>query len=210
MRRHESTPATRVAARGASGWLVLGQGLFALMMLSCVAIEPSWLAVKRGLSYYGNEAATIVPYTFGFVFAIALGAVGLARLRAGARGSDRLRAAVGALLALMIPIPLTPYSVDIAVDWLHICATTVLFLAGLVLGAWLVFTYVRDRRGAVLFVLQAAAAASILTAQVGLQNSMIPSQLVFQLLAVTLVVLALRRAGGRRGDPPRPLVWRSA
>ena len=171
-------------------WFVAGQVLFLAMMAVCWVIEPSRTAVKRGLSFYGNDPRTVAPYTAGFVLAIGLTAVGLRRHRSGRR---RLRWAVAALAALMIPIPLTPYRADIVVDWLHIGSTTVLFLAGLLVGGWLAIWHLRRHTARALFGFQALAGFAVLAAQVGLHRYMIPSQIVFQLLVVALVVPAMRR-----------------
>jgi len=173
-------------------WVVAGQALFLVMMGVCWAIEPSQTAVRRGLSFYGNEPRTVVPYTAGFVLAIGLAAIGLRRHREGGR---RLRWAVGAVVALMIPIPLTPYRVDAIVDYLHIGTSAMLFASALAVGGWIALCRLRGYRDRALFGLQALAALAILTGQTGLHDYMIPSEVAFQLVMVVLVVLGMRRTG---------------
>ncbi len=175
--------------------VVFGQGCFVLTMLGCVAIEPSWLAVKRGLSYYGNEPSTVGPYAVGFAVCILLTAMGLRRLRPLALPARRFRSAAALVLALMVPIPLTPYTVDPIIDWLHQGAAAVLFSAGLIVAGWLALHCLRDRRAHLLFALQALTGVSILAAQAGLDDYMIPSELAFQLVFAALVVRAIRALG---------------
>lgn len=172
--------------------VILGQGCFVLTMFGCVAIEPSWLAFKRGLSYYGNEPSTVGPYLLGFVVCILLTAMGLRRLRSRIRPTQRFRAAAGLVLALMVPIPLTPYSVDPVLDWLHLGAVTVLFSAGLIVGCWLAFRVLGDRSSCGLFAIQVLAGLSIVAAQAGLSDYMIPSELAFQVAFAALIVRAIR------------------
>ena len=116
---------------------VSGELWFLTMMLSCLAIEPSWDAVRRGLSYYGNSGATIVPYALGFGLSIVMTALGLAQIDPDDAAGNRFRRFVAIVLALMLAIPFTPYRLDLIFDWLHIGAATALFASGLVLGGWL-------------------------------------------------------------------------
>lgn len=178
-------------------WVVAGQVLFLAMMAVCWAIQPSRAALERGLSFYGNDRRTVVPYTAAFVLAIGLTAIGLRRHRHGGR---RLRWAVAALVALMVPIPLTPYRVDTVFDWLHVGSSTVLFLAGLAVGGWLALCRLRRSTAHALFGLQAVAGIAILAAEIGLHAYMIPSEVVFQLVVAALVVLAIRRTAPAATD----------
>ena len=183
--------------RAAARLVIWGNGFFMLMMGACVAIQPSWTAVQRGLSYYGNDLRTLAPYTAGFAVAIGLSAEGLRRHAQTAAGGRRMRSAVRALLALMALIPLTPYSVDEIFDFLHIGVTVLLFAAGVVLGGLLALVYLRDLPARLLFAAQLATGGAVLAAQAGYHSYMIPCELLFQLLVVALIVRALRRHGRR-------------
>ena len=171
-------------------WIVAGQALFLVMMAVCGAIEPSRTALERGLSFYGNDPRTVGPYSAGFALAIGATAIGLRRDRSGGR---RLRWAVGALVALMVPIPLTPYQADVILDYLHVASAAVLFVVGLAVGGWLALCRLRRLSARALFGLQALAGLAILGGQTGFHGYMIPSEVAFQLVMVALVVLALRR-----------------
>ena len=77
------------------GYALIGECCFLALMLSCCAIQPSWFAVKRGLSYYGNSTATIVPYSIAFGASIGLTALALSRIKPCSVSAQRFRYAVG-------------------------------------------------------------------------------------------------------------------
>lgn len=181
-------------------YLVCGEAAFLALMLCCCAIHPSWTAVKRGVSYYGNSVATGVPYGAGFGLLILLSALGLAGLERESAVGRRFRCAVTGVLGLMAVVPVTPYAVDEAFDWLHIGVVSVLFVAGMALGAWLAFG-LRDRTAVVLFSIESAAGISAFAAQLGLHDYMIPSELVFESAVFALVLAAIRRFAHFPGGP---------
>jgi len=187
-------------------FFVYGESCFLAAMLACCAIEPSWLAVERGLSYYGTRLTTIVPYTAGFALCIGLTTIGLVGIRDGAVAFRRFRRAVALVLVLMAMIPLTPYSVDRVFDWLHIGVAAILFTVGFALGAGLALRLLRDRYGQMLFALQTVGFIAICAAQAGLNNYMIPSELCFQLAFVGLIVRGVRRLSSSADAPFGTLV----
>ena len=200
------------------GYALLGECCFLMLMLSCCAIQPSWFAVRRGLSYYGNSAETIVPYSIGFGASIALTALALSRLQPRSAATTRFRYAVGGILALTAAVPLTPYAVDVVFDWLHTAVVGVLFCAGLALGGWIVLRQ-RNRTTVAFYLVELAAGISIATALVGVNPYMIPSELIFQGAAFALVAWSMRRlvAHGRaqlssalpQVEPPRVVLAES-
>src|SRR5579871_2566719 len=107
--------------------VVLGQVCFVATMLVCCSISPSWVAVRLGLSYYGNDLRTVFPYALGFVLCVALTGAGLKRLRPPSARGRRLQQALAGVLALMLLIPLTPYRLDAVLEWLHLGIATALF-----------------------------------------------------------------------------------
>ncbi len=184
---------TRPDTRGAAFFVVLGHACFVATMLGCYAIEPSARAVRLGLSYYGNHLVTLGPYVTGFGLCITLTILGLRRMRAADAAVRRFRSSVGVVTALMLPIPLTPYSIDPIFDWLHLSVVAVLFAAGYALGVWLVRAGRGDLVSRAFFAVQTGAAVAIVAAQFGLNDYMIPSELTFQLAVVGLVVRHLQR-----------------
>ena len=183
---------TRREADGAVRFVITGQAFFVATMLACCAIEPSWPALRCGLSYYGNSLPTVVPYVGGFALCIALSAAGLRRLRPRAVVSRKVRLSAATVLALMVPIPLTPFRLDPIFDWLHLGAASILFAAGLVIGGWLALNCLDDARSRLLFALQCVAAMTMLSAEIGLDSYMIPGELAFQLLFAALLVRAIK------------------
>ncbi len=182
----------RVRRSPALGYAVSGECSFLVLMLSCCAIEPSWFAVKRGLSYYGNSVTTVVPYGAAFALSIVLTAFALARIEPRNDVARRFRRAVGGVLVLTAAVPLTPYAVDVIFDWLHIGVTTALFSSGLVLGGWIALR-LRDRVAVAFYLVESAAGLTIVAGQVGLNDYMIPSELIFQAAAFALVAWGIRR-----------------
>ncbi len=94
-------------------------------------------------------------------------------------------------------------------DWLHIGVVTALFLAGLALGAWLVFG-LRDRVTLVLFLIESAAGISAFAAQLGLHDYMIPSELAFQAAVFALVLRGVRRLTHPSASPRCQIGLRAA
>lgn len=186
MARDEHGNATAIAP------LIWGQGCFLAMMACCLAIRPSALAVKRGLSYYGTHVETVVPYSVGFVLCVSLTGLAVARMRADSSPLRSLRLALVGILALLAAIPLTPYDLDLVFDWLHLGFTAALFSLALVVGLWVGVRLPDDRVVRALLCVQAAGGAFVLSSQVGLLDLMIPSQFLFQGAFALLVVRALR------------------
>ena len=199
-RRSRAAAGERVdRQRQAVAYAVVGQSAFLMLMLACCAIRPSWFAVRRGLSYYGNSVTTGVPYAAGFFLLILLTALAIARIDRSTVVAQRFRGSVTAVLALMALVPLTPYALDVIFDWLHIGVASVLFLAGLMLGGWIAFR-LSDRVTCVLYVIESAAAISIVAAQVGLNDYMIPSELLFESAVFALVVQGIRQLARSHGE----------
>jgi hypothetical protein len=181
---------------GTSLLIALGQVCFLLMMGVCIAIEPSRVAIKEGLSFYGNQARTIVPFVLGFVLCVGLTLLALKRFWSIATPSARtLRRALLLLVAVMALVPLTPDSVDRIFDYTHMGVSAVLFCFALALGGWLALVVVRCFTACCTWFVQWSAGCLALCAQLGLHDYMIPSQLAFQLALWLLVSRTVRRLG---------------
>jgi hypothetical protein len=162
------------------------------MMACCLAIRPSALAVKRGLSYYGTHVETVIPYTVGFALCVSLTGLAVVRMRADSRPLRSLRLGLVGILALLVAIPMTPYDLDLVFDWLHLGFTTALFGLALVVGWWVAVRLPGDSLVCGLVGAQTSGALLVLASQVGLLGLMIPSQFLFQIAFALLVVRALR------------------
>jgi hypothetical protein len=181
-----------VFAVPAVGFVVCGQVCFVAMMGCCVAIHPSAVAVKRGLSYYGTHADTIVPYSIGFVLCAVFTALAVSRMQLDAGPVRRLRTGLMVILTLLIGILFTPYSVDLVVDWLHIGLAAFLFVVASSVGIWLALRIVGGLLAHGLLGAQLAGGTLSVASQLGALDYMIPGQLVFQLAFSVLLVRALR------------------
>jgi hypothetical protein len=169
---------------------------FVAMMGCCLAIDPSRLAIKRGFSYYGTHLDTIVPYSVGFALCAFFTARALSRMERDALHVQRLRTVMTLILTLLVAIPLTPYSVDMVFDWLHIGLTAFLFAVAFMAGAWLAFRVVGDPLAHGLLGAQLAGGGLSLASQVGALDYMIPGQFVFHMAFSVLLVRALLHAPG--------------
>jgi len=173
----------------AVAFVIVGQVAFMAMMGACVAARPSWLAVKRGLSFYGTHVDTVVPFALGIAAGAALTAIGLARIRSTEIGGRRFRRGAAVIVALTVLVPLTPYSVDPIVDYLHIGVSSALFAAAFAFGNWIAWWLLRHRVAVAFSTAQFLAGLLALSAQVGLSDLMIPAQLGFEAAFGALLVL---------------------
>jgi hypothetical protein len=164
---------------------------FAAMVACCWLIKPSHKALKVGVSYYGTQLETAGALVLGCAGCVALTAVALTAVRSRAPWFRRLRLGVGVVLVLMMAIPLTPYSIDIVVDWVHIGIAATLFAVAFALGSWIAFR-VRCTPFTLLLLLgQSTAAFWAAAAEAGVVGWMLPSQMVFELTFAGLVAVAL-------------------
>jgi hypothetical protein len=181
---------TRVVPRPTL-YLGLGQVFFTAMVACCWLIKPSQKALRVGVSYYGTQLETAGALVLGCAGCVALTAVALAAVRSRAPWFRRLRLGVGVVLALMMAIPLTPYSIDIVVDWVHIGIAATLFAVAYALGGWIAFRVRRTPFTLLLLLGQSTAAYWAAAAELGAVGWMLPSQMVFELTFAALVAVAL-------------------
>ena len=172
-------------------YLGVGQVFFAAMVACCWLIKPSQKALKVGLSYYGTQLETAGALVLGCAGCVTLTAVALAAAQPGAPWFQRLRRGVGVVLVLMMAIPLTPYSIDIVVDWVHIGIASTMFAVAYALGGWIAFRVRRTPFTLLLLLGQSAAAFWAAAAELGAVGWMLPSQMVFELTFAALVAFAL-------------------
>jgi hypothetical protein len=115
----------------------------------CVLIDPTTVlgADEGGVSNFGVHAATVVPYSLGFVLGAALLAAS-GRILGRATGvravAGRGFEVVAGLLAAVL-VSTYPYRLDVAWRDVHLAAAAGLFVAEAVLLVWLVST-VSSRR----------------------------------------------------------------
>ena len=192
----------REASNGlsAASWVIGGQSGFVAMMAVAIALDPSRLALRQGLSYYGTELRTIVPYSIGFAVAVGFTALGVSRAQSGTPTARQLRVGVKGILCLLALVPLSPYSVNIVFDWVHMGDSAMLYIAALVASTWMVLRLARQALTRLMLGVQATAGIAILLAEIGLHDYMIPSELAFQAAFTFVLARALdlaQRSGAR-------------
>ncbi len=116
--------------------LIYAQVGFFFCLAVAVVINNAGFAHNRGLSFYGEHWDTAVPFGLGFLvcdfFLLHAGRI-LTRLGT-ARVFDSLLRILAMLLLLIL---LTPDNLNNIYAWLHIIASTVLFLFELGFAVWL-------------------------------------------------------------------------
>jgi hypothetical protein len=173
--------------------IVAGQVAFVGLMTLCIAMQPSREALERGLSFYGNDLATGIPFGLAIVTSGVLTWVALRRLRPRAAHDSCFRRGTTAVVALTLLIPFTPYRASLYVDYLHVGLTGVVFASALGLGLWIAWRLLRYRAAVLASAAQLAAALVALSAQPRLDALMIPAEIVFEVAFGLLVAFATAR-----------------
>lgn len=121
-----------------------GQLSFFAFILISIFLEPQSLTVNHGLSFFGINKSTLLPYGLGLVSS---GWFTYRAAAALAHGNNVARRLGNGLLSLLIPmvgILLTPYSVSPLIGDLHELFGAILFLLQLGLAIWLVVATRRE------------------------------------------------------------------
>jgi hypothetical protein len=164
---------------------------FAATVACCWLIKPSHKALKVGVSYYGTQLETAGALVLGCAGCVVLTAVALTAVRSRAPWFRLLRRGLGVVLVLMMAIPLTPYSLDVALDWVHIGVAATLFGVAYALGVWIAFRVRCTPLTLLLLLGQTTAAFWAAGAELGVVGWMLPSQMMFELTFAGLVAVAL-------------------
>jgi hypothetical protein len=173
--------------------IVLGQVAFVVLMALCIAMRPSREALERGLSFYGNDLDTGIPFGLAIVTSGVLTCVALRRLRPRAGCDTCFQRGTAAIVALTLLIPFTPYRVSLILDYVHVALTSVVFTAALGFGIWIAWRLLGYRAALLTSTTQVAAAVLALTAQLRLDALMIPAEIVFEVAFGLLVAFATAR-----------------
>lgn len=123
-------------------YLVLSQITMLLFAIICFAIRPDAFFDNTALSYYGTQAATIIPYSMGMLLTAYF-------LYKGARHLHNKKTAfvkksILGIATLIVAALMTPYSINGFFFWTHLTITFVMMF--LVLGASLYILIHIDRR----------------------------------------------------------------
>jgi predicted small integral membrane protein len=180
-------------------WVALA--VFLTTVLMCSRIRFVTLTRIDGLSWFGVQRETAVPFVAGVLTVAGLQVYAAAALP-DVPELAIVRRFLRASALLMVGILVTPYSLSAWMELVHDGLGTCLFLFQLVFGAW----YWATRRGAVigaLLLAQLVAGVLAAAALIGLRNDLFFPQVVYQLafaahLPLTVRHLAREAAAVRR------------
>lgn len=148
--------------------LVLSQLVQAVFLAICVVIMPRYLLgdIQGGVSNYGVEAATIVPFSIGFLWSSYLVYRAAAALPRQTKRRDSVVRALLFISLLFVMVTLSTYTYKLSglLNAVHTGAAVALFLMELGLAGWFVFVLSRRLRNFVfLGVFTAGFALALLT-----------------------------------------------
>lgn len=138
-------------------YVLMGQFVFFSCLIICSLLAFNSTLESRGVSYFGINPRTVVPYMLGF-----LGTAWLCRKAALAlpnlKHKKRLQRMLSLMAIGMVGVAITPYSVATWVFAIHVCFATIVFLAEMFITLWLTFWVASNVVSVLLFGLQTAAA----------------------------------------------------
>lgn len=182
---------TRVNALRALAYLAGGElSLLALLALSLVLL-PQGIAHQVGLSYYGAQATTAAPYALAFLSAAFAIQRALRLLPARPQPLPSLRAALRAIVVLLLAVLATPYTGERILDGLHLAFAAALFASATALALWLAARVLDDRPTRALAAAQLAAAAVVLASESSSLHLLAVGELLFILAFGLLLIRSL-------------------
>ncbi len=128
--------------------LLISQIVLVLAIIICTALLPQFLfsTDQGGVSNYGVNTETVVPFTLGFIGCGVLICLGAFALPKDARHQSSFRAAlllVGGL-CLLVAVTTYTYKINAFFDNLHVFSTQALFLAEVPLAMWFALELVKS------------------------------------------------------------------
>ena len=116
--------------------LLIGIWLFAAAITLCVLLQPQGLRLDFGLSYYGSQPLTVLPFALG----VGGGAL-LLWSSAGFELPGFLRRTMRLFAICLVGVLLTPYRAGPVFDDLHTAIGSLAFLLALLQVAWIAARY---------------------------------------------------------------------
>jgi hypothetical protein len=160
-------------------------------LLVCVLLKPAGLATNDGISYYGVQAETILPYAFAL-----LGGAYFT-LRASHQPEDEawrlLRLALQVYALLIAGLVITPYAAGRWVDYLHTACGSALFFLQLVLSGWLIWKLLKIWWSVVLSLIELGAGILCALYLSPTHGFLLQFQVLFQLAFGLLLILSLQK-----------------
>lgn len=169
-------------------YLVMSQVVFFSSITICALLKPDVVSTNLGISYFGNYKVSLLPYTIGLLSS------GYLIIKAGNalprtdKTFKTLSEALYILAILIIGVCLTPYSLNEAINWLHIGASSLVFTAELALALWLVARQKHDITNIGLLIIQSSGALIALFSLIDTVELMFTAQLITQLAFGMLLI----------------------
>lgn len=173
--------------------LVAAGAVLAAGVLICIERAPRPIPTTDGLSWFGVVRATVLEYGLTLLVTAALMLRAAAPLAAvpALRPARRGLTACAALLPAMVA---TPYTLNTALNWIHMTVGSVLFVVQLLLSAWLWWARARTPSVLALLVVEFLAGVVCFSSLIDLDAWMLHGQLVFQLAFAACVAVAIQSA----------------
>lgn len=171
--------------------ILFGQVCLYAGLLICVILKPAGLATNDGISYYGVQAETILPYAFAL-----LGGAYFALRASHQLDSEAwrlLRLALQVYALLIAGLVITPYAAGRWVDYLHTACGSALFFLQLVLSGWLIWKLHKIWWSVVLSFVELAAGILCALYLNPTHGFLLQFQVLFQLAFGLLLILNLQK-----------------
>lgn len=143
----------------AARYFLIGQTILLFSISICIFLLPQSLFANDGVSYFGAQKTTVIPYSVGllltawFSFKVA---------RALPKHSHRVvKAGFKIIAILLLAIVVVPYGINFTLEYIHTLLSAALFLVQFIMMWWLAFKVKSD--GLSLFLLFLMAVEIIIT-----------------------------------------------
>lgn len=114
--------------------ILLGQACLLGGLLMCVVLKPRGLTANDGISYYGTFRLTVAPYAVALLGSTLFIWRALHQVAPALPALAYVRGMASCLAAMSVGVVLTPYSANIAFDWVHTALGTAVFALQLLLA----------------------------------------------------------------------------
>lgn len=189
-------PRERPALSSAVGGIVAAGATMAAGITFCVVVAPRPIPLGQGMSWFGVTRPTVLPYGVTLLATAAL------LLRASGALADLphllpVRRALVVNAVLLPALLATPYTLNTAVDDLHMAIGSTLFVVQLLAAGWL-FRRTGDRVVGLLLGVQFAAGVVCAVSLPDLVEAMLQAQVVFQVVYVAALARGVLLLGQSR------------
>jgi hypothetical protein len=182
-------------------FIIIGQLGFLASLTYCVWLLPEGLSANDGISFYGDQPATLLPYNMAIAsLVLSYGLFALTLPRFGSFKVLKYLMYLG--LLSMVIILATPYKVSPSFHWFHVASTIALIAITVILALWLLFAVWWDSLNLVLLLgLSLATAVAFLYVRPD-QGYLIYAETAFQLIFATMLARSVSKAVMHVGKNP--------